>query len=1105
MERVLFFILVIFIFFACTSEKDKVPMLFDEIPSEKTGINFINQVENTKYFNIFSYRNIYNGGGVAIGDINNDGLADVYFTNNMGKNKLYLNKGSFQFEDISEQAGVEGIKKWSTGVVMADINHDGWLDIYVCNAGYLEDSDQENELFINNGDLTFEDKAAEWNLNEEGYTTHAAFFDYDLDGDLDAYILNNSFIPVNTLNYANKRELKAEDWPVRDFLKGGGDKMLRNDGDSFTDVTEESGIFSSLIGFGMGITVGDINDDHLPDMYISNDFFERDYLYINQGDGTFQEDIKSWMAHLSLASMGADMADINNDGFPEIFVTEMLPDDEYRLKTMTNFDNYNSYYFKLERDFYHQYMHNTLQYNNRDQSFSEIAWYSGVSASDWSWGALMFDADNDGYRDIYVCNGVYQDVTDQDFIDFFANDIIQEMVLTGEKEEMDRVISEMPSNPLVNKLFKNKHDLTFEEVGEAWGFETPSFSNGAAYGDLDNDGDLDIVINNVNQKAFVYENKSESLTENHSLSIQLKGAEKNPYAIGSKVFLHIGNEKINFQLIPTRGFQSSIDYKMVMGIGKAAKVDSLIVIWPEKSKTVLYNPPIDTLLTIVYQKTPAYQTNRSVQISNETTLVQEVPSTFLAHKEDDFIDFYQEGLVMRMLSREGPAVATSDVNGDGLEDVFIGGAAKQAGQLYLQTKKGFTLSEVPEFTRDAWFEDAAAQFLDVDQDGDMDLFIGSGGNHMRAGSRQMQDRIYINDGEGSFKLRTDALPNNGLNTAVILPFDLEGDGDMDIFVGSRSIPNSYALPPRSYLYENDGQGKFKDVVNNNAPAFQHLGMITDAKFINVSGDEQKELVVVGEWMSPRIFEIKDGMVSEVETSLENYSGWWYALESDDVDGDGDQDLILGNRGENFYFSGTPEAPAKLWLWDFDDNKTIEKIITRNINGKDMPVHLKKELTEQVVSLKKQNLKHTEYANKAIQDLFPADLLSKAVVREGNYFKSAIAINDGNGQFRMQELPKEVQFSCVCDIYCADINGDSRNDLILAGNDSGFLPQYSKLDASFGHVLINNGKGQYERMESWDSGLFVRGDVKKLEEVTINNQKHLLVIINDSEPKLYKIN
>lgn len=1113
--------ITLFLFLAawagCRPGPDRGNGLFEKVDSAHSGIRFVNTVTNTKEFNIFNYRNFYNGGGVALGDINNDGLTDVFFTANMGSNKLYLNKGNLQFEDITDKSGVGGSGAWGTGVVMADINHDGWLDIYVCNAGYIKGKSTENQLWINNQNLTFTEKAAEYNLNEDGYTTHAAFFDYDRDGDLDCYILNNSFLPVNTLNYSNNRDLYAEDWPVEEFVKGGGDKLLRNDEippkggkkGGFTDVTRQSGIYGSLIGFGLGVTVGDVNGDYLPDIYVSNDFFERDYLYINQGNGTFKEEIENWIEHHSHASMGADMADINNDGFPEIFTTEMLPDDEHRLKTTTLFENYNIYQLKQERGFYHQYMQNSLQLNHgvapgaqRKGAFSEIAFYAGVAASDWSWGALMFDADNDGYRDIYVCNGIYKDVIDQDFIDFFADEIIQKMTLTGIKEEVEKVLEKMPSTPIPNKAFRNRGDLTFEDMGKKWGIDIPSFSNGAAYGDLDNDGDLDLVVNNVNMEAFVFRNTAEkSQPKPHSLTVQLKGDSLNTYAVGSRVLLYRGTEVLSTEMIPTRGFQSSVDYNLVFGLGPSAQVDSLVVVWPNGKKTVQNAPAADQKI-VIEQRSASGMASPVKLAFTGTPLLETLSMTFPAHTEDNFADFYNEPLLFRKQSNEGPKSAVGDLNGDGLADVFVCGGPGQAGQVYFQQKGRLVPSKQPALEQDAAYEDTAALLFDADGDGDSDLFVGSGGNAESAGGDLLQDRLYLNDGKGIFSYSKGAFPPNGLNTAVAVAMDIDRDGDQDLFVGTRSMPRMYGIPPFHYVYENNGKGQFRDVAKTVAPELKILGMVTDATTTDIDGDGQAELIVIGEWMAPRVFRIENGHLNPVNNNLSDYSGWWYAVKAEDIDNDGDQDLVLGNRGENFYFKGTKEAPAKLWVWDFDMNGIVDKIMTRRINGKDVPIPLKKELVAQIPSLKKQNLKHSDYADKSIQELFPKEVMDKAFVREGNYFRSAVALNDGKGNFTLSELPKEVQFSCVKAICCTDLNGDGKKDLLLGGNDYGFMPQFSRLDASFGHVLLQQSTGQFQWVPYRESGFFIRGEIKQFAVIPVAQRNYILTLINHQSPQLF---
>src|SRR5579859_5433390 len=572
------------------------PPLFELM--QHTGIDFNNVVEDGRLDNSFLFRNFYNGGGVAIGDINNDGLPDIFLTSNMGENKLYLNKGNFQFEDITAKAGFRQDSMWSTGVVFVDINNDGWLDIYVCNSGHMSDGNRRNKLYINNHNNTFTDSAAQYGLAISAYTTQVTFFDYDGDGDLDCFMINNSPIPVNTLNNANRRDLPDSAWPVARMLKGGGDHLFRNDNGHFTEVTKQAGIHGSLISFGLGAMVTDINNDGLPDIYVSNDSYERDYLYINQGNGTFRDELDTCMGHVSMSSMGVDMADINNDGYPDLFTTDMLPGDDYRLKTTGSFDNINLFNSKLESGFYYQYVKNCLQLNNRHGRFLDIANFSGVSATDWSWGALLFDADNDGYNDIYVCNGVNRDVTDLDFLNFFADEVYQKMALSGKKQNIDELLKHIPQTPLLNKVFRNLGDLHFQDIGTEWGFTHPSFSNGAAYGDLDNDGDLDLVINNENGPAFLYRNNARQLNKNHYIAVLLHSHSPNTFAIGSKIRAFAGSQVFYRELIPSRGFQSSVDYKQVIGLGSLSHIDSMTITWPDGSDTLLRQPATDRLYTL---------------------------------------------------------------------------------------------------------------------------------------------------------------------------------------------------------------------------------------------------------------------------------------------------------------------------------------------------------------------------------------------------------------------------------------------------------------------------------------------------------------------------
>jgi hypothetical protein len=1083
-------------FLLCSCSPGKKKTLFSLV--EDSGIDFTNTVVDEQIDNSFYFRNFYNGGGVALGDINNDSLADVVLTSNKGENRIYLNKGNFKFEDITGKSGFRQDSMWSTGVVMADINADGWLDIYVCNSGHMKDGNRRNKLYINNHNNSFTEKASEYGLDISAYSTQASFFDYDLDGDLDCFLINNSPMPINNLGYTNRRNLPDTAWPVADFLKGGGDHLYRNDNGQFREVNEEAGIHGTLMSFGLGVSVADVNNDGYPDVYVANDSYERDYLYINQRNGTFKDEFEDCMEHNSFSSMGADVADINNDGFADIFTTDMLPPDDYRLKTLGAFDNIDLYNTRLKTGFYHQFMKNCLMINNRNGQFYETANFSGVSATDWSWGALFFDADNDGLNDIYVCNGVNRDVTNLDFMDFFANDVVQQMVISGKKQNVDSVLKHIPVNAVSNSAFRNKGNLQFEEAAKAWGLDQPSFSNGAAYADLDNDGDLDLVINNENQPASIYRNESREQNQNNYISIQLKGTGANSFAVGSKIMLYKGGEVFSRELIPSRGFQSSMDYKQVIGLGKINNLDSMIIIWPDRSYTKFDHPALNQLHLIQQpsQKGPiAYSDLLPASLS---PFFRTVSLSFDRHVEDEYIDFYYERNLPELLSREGPHIAKGDVNDDGLEDVYICGAKGQPGQLYLQNADGsFIKKEQEVFSRYAGFEDVAVLFFDADGDKDLDLFIGSGGNSSRPGSMELQHRLYMNDGKGNFSIDTRALPNNDMNIAVAVTDDYDGDGDLDLFVGSRSVPFQYGSTPQSYLFQNDGRGHFKNIA---PPSIANAGMVTSALWADVTGDKRKELVVTGEWMNTKIFSYTGTGFEEIKnTGLENLYGWWQSIASADVNGDGKQDLVIGNVGENFYLRPGKETPVKLWVGDLDGSGTPEQFLTRTADGRDMPVFLKREITDQFPGLKKDNLKHSDYAKKSIQDLFPKPVLDKTQKLLFNYCSSIVAINNGDGSFKIEPLPLMVQLSSVNAICPDDVNKDGKTDLVLGGNMFGFPPQFGRLDASYGHLLLNNGKGGFAWIEPKVSGFDLKGQIRDIKQIRIQNKNSFLIAQNDTIP------
>lgn len=1076
---------------SCTDKKsessDAPAQLFHLLDAKETNVDFVNEVTDGENFNILTYRNFYNGGGVAIGDINNDSLPDIYFTANQKKNKLYLNKGNFVFEDITDKAGVGGTMQWSTGVTMADVNGDGLLDIYVCNSGDVDRNNKKNELFINNGNLTFTEKAKEYNLDNEGFTTHAAFFDYDGDGDLDCYILNNSF------RDPAKIELYRA---VRQQSSPGGHKLMRNDGNTFTDVTAEAGIFSSDIAFGLGVAVSDLNGDNLPDIYISNDFWERDYLYINKGNGKFSEELTSRINYCSTSSMGADIADLNNDGAPEIFTTDMLPGDNWRIKTTMAFDPYHLEDLKYRANYHYQITQNCLHLNNGTADFKEIGLMSGVAATDWSWGALIFDFENDGNKDIFVSNGILKDIMSMDFHDFLANEVKGYSLNSQGKFDYRKFIATIPTQPLQNYAFSNVGNLGFKNNAAVLGLPQKSYSNGAAYGDLDNDGDEDLVVNNINSTCFIYRNDANKNPDNHFLKIRFQGTDKNRFGIGAQVKLKMKDSVEVLQNYNTRGFQSSIEPQLLFGLGKNQNVDSLFVRWPDGKVQILTN--VKANQTITLKNTDA---NAAQPIPAPVARGLYVPADDLlegdaTHHEDRYNDFDDEILLVRMLSTEGPRIIKGDVNKDNLEDFVLLGAAGDPCKLFIQQPGGkFRFQANPIFVNDKSFESTCGTFIDYDKDGDLDLMIGSGGNEPGMNKINFLWRLYQNNGSGIFSYAVKAIPPILGNFSTVEAGDIDNDGDDDVFLGARNVPGNYGLPPRSYLLVND-KGVWTDIAPK---ALGDIGMVTDAVWSDVDKDGDKDLIVVGDWMAIHIFYNENGTF-ENQKIIPNSSGWWTRIEAADLDGDGDDDYILGNWGLNTKFKATPGKPMTMYVNDFDKNGKSEFIINwfAPLDSIAYPFATKPELTSQIPSLKKQILKYEDYGNKTYEMLFTPEQRSNAIRYETDYLESAILWNN-NGSTELQALPLEAQMSPVFGIVVNDFDGDGKKDIWLGGNFYELKPQAGRHNASKGVLLKQNDNKTFKYITPEEAGIYVTGEVR--DATIINNT--LLVARNNEKVLAFK--
>jgi enediyne biosynthesis protein E4 len=1082
-------------------ESKKNDTLFEKVDSSYSGVDFRNDLKFDESFNIFTYRNYYNGGGVALGDVNNDGLLDIYLTANLGQNRLYLNEGDFKFRDVTEEAGVAGTRAWSTGVAMADVNGDGLLDIYVCNSGDIQGDNKQNELFINNGDGTFTEMAEVYGLADEGYSTHAVFFDFDNDGDLDVYLLNNSYQSIGSFNKMQNERPKRD--PV------GGDKLFRNDGDKFTDISEEAGIYGSVIGFGLGITVGDVNRDGWMDIFISNDFFERDYLYINNQNGTFTESLTDYMRSTSAASMGADIADINNNGHLDIFVTEMLPEPSERLKQITTFESWDKFQFNVEHDYHYQYTRNMLHVNNGDGTFSDMGRLANVEATDWSWAALMFDMDNDGLKDIFVANGIYQDLTDLDYLNFIDNDETKKKIISQSGVNYKALIDPMPINPVSNYAYKNKGDLVFENVVHEWGMGDPIHSNGSSYGDLNNDGALDLVINNVNNEVLIFKNRSrEFFPENRFLKIELTGKGGNTAAIGTQVRLLVGDQIFYQENMPNRGFQSSVDSRLNFGLGNIEKIDQVQVRWPNGQISIVKDVLPDQILTLNWAEAAEAQGDfEFFPALPAPTFTKIKPLLDYSHQENTMVDFDRDRLTYHMLSTEGPKAAFGDVNGDGLEDVYIGGAKGFAGQLFIQSRNGnFQASSQSVFESDRVSEDTDAVFFDANGDGHLDLFVTSGGNESGFGALDLADRLYLNDGKGNFtKAQNSGLANFRNSTAVVKILDINGDGALDLFVGSRVIPFLYGVNASSFILINDGQGNFTDGTSQYAPDLKEIGLVTDAAVMDYDGDGKEDLVLLGEWMAPTFFRNTGGKLEKIAMpEMENLKGWYQSIAVGDFNGDGKPDFVLGNHGLNTRFKASVEKPIKMFVNDFDQNGSVEHVFVQKVGDKHVPFTLKHQLEAQLPSIKKRYLKYSAYNNQTMEDIFSPAELEKAVIQEVNNLASTVLLNEGNGRFSPIELPRMSQRSWMYSIVVTDLNGDGIQDLIMAGNLKGAKPEVGQYDGSYGEVLLGKGDGTFEYWHNRDHGLKLNGDIRDLHIIDRDGQKILMVVKNGENVEFWEI-
>lgn len=1073
---------------SCTTQEQQT--LFVLRDSKHTGITFHNGLNQTPELNILNYLYFYNGAGVAAGDFNNDGLPDLYFTSNQGEDKFYLNQGGFKFNDVTKASHLINDSGWTTGVTHADVNNDGLLDIYVCKVGDHGIIRGQNLLYINQGvDAqgipTFKEEAKKYGLDFIGYSTQAAFFDYDLDGDLDMYLLNHSVNPNRSYGKGTKRK-------IVDSMSG--DILFENQNGSFVDVSQKAGIFQGTIGYGLGLAISDVNNDGYPDIYIGNDFFENDYLYINQKDRTFKETISEndqKLGHTTHFSMGNDIADINNDGLPDILSLDMLPEDLETYKTSGLEYPYPVYQQFLKNGFAPQYMQNTLHLNLDGENFGEIANLSGIDATEWSWGALFADYDNDGFKDLFISNGIQGVTNNMDYINYISNEEIQRNIETGLSDEDMELIDRLPKKKVQNYFYRNNGGAHFTNETKTWGPQIDSYSNGCVYTDLDNDGDLDIVVNNVNQEAFVMEN---TLGEGNHIKLAFKGSKKNTFGIGTKVILFRQQAKSVQENIPTRGFMSAKDNTLLFGVGRDSIIDSLHVVWPTGKFETLKNVKANQLITVDYSDASGNYfgdtPNKNIPYYNPSSR-----NLNFVHKEYPSLDFDRNPLIPFAYSNEGPSVGVADFNGDGLDDIFICGGKKQASKLYLQDAQGNYHDHQPElFEEDAINEDIDQIFVDVDNDMDLDLIVVSGGNEFTAGD-PLRPRLYRNTG-GKLEKVKNIFRQIEINASKVDAVDVDNDGDMDLLISSNAVSTKFGEKSQQYLLENDGNGTFRDITPSFAPSLQQFGNIKDFVWEDLDGNGYKDLIVAGHWNPISIF-LNDGKQLSLQKNngLDNTHGWWNTMELADLDNDGDLDLLAGNWGLNTKFDASVEKPITLYINDFDDNGSIETVVTHFHGNRETAFASKDELAKQMPFLNKKFLFYEDFAKASLEELFGKDKLEEATQRKVYLLSTTYFENDGNNNFSPKELPHLVQSSSVNDIHLVKNDQGMINEILMVGNNFEISTQLGRLDASHGFLLQNDDSGNI----SWERSLGISGAARKIANINNNGNEEFIITMNNAAP------